>query len=295
MPDTDNWELYCKQQVLLNSCYRSVQEAKQNFDKWSERYSVLIRPTENPSDDTHAKGEHLDEWMVASAMAPNSRVLEDTDLGYREIDLINNWSQGLLEHPSIHENKRFINTLRQTVQETHSISGSGTSLIALSRQQQVELDLVLESLRSESTIRLIISGGAGTGKELFGDEKYVRIMASTGVAAFNIGGSTIHHELAITADKNLSYKKLEAERCRHMQVDFKETKLIIIDEYSMIGRKMLANIDLRLRDIFSTSEPFGNISVVLSLTLCLKNVFALNKFFYSLELRSLDIEKCCRD
>ncbi|RZC87713.1 hypothetical protein C5167_028166 [Papaver somniferum] len=286
MPDTDHWESYCKQQVLLNSCYRSIEEAKRNFDTWSDCYSELIRPIGNPSvdlgmvedeleEEMHPEDEPRDEWMVASAMAPNSRVLEDTDLGYREIDLINNWSQGLLDHPSIHEKKGFINTLKQTVQETHSVSGSGTSLIALSRQQQVALNLVLESLRSESTIRLIISGGAGTGKstlisaivhstrELFGNEKSVRIMAPTGVAVFNIGGSTIHHELAITADKNLSYKKLEAERCRRMQVDFKDTKLIIIDEYSMIGRKMLANIDLRLRDIFSTSEPFGNISIVL--------------------------------
>lgn len=135
--------------------------------------------------------------------------------------------------------------------------------------------MVLEFLRSESTIRLIISGGAGTGKstlisvifhsmrEFFNNEKSVRIMAPTGVDASNTGGSTIHHELAITADRNLSYKKLEAERCRRMQVDFKDTKLIIINEYNMIGRKMLTNINLRLRDIFLTSEPFGNVSIVL--------------------------------
>ncbi|RZC85217.1 hypothetical protein C5167_028451 [Papaver somniferum] len=92
---------------------------------------------------------------------------------------------------------------------------------------------------------------------------FVSWLAPTGVAAFNIGGSTIHHELGITADKSQSYKKLEAERCRRMQVDFKYTKLIIIDEYSMIGRKMLAYIDLRLRDIFGTKEFFGNISIVL--------------------------------
>ncbi|KAI3924838.1 hypothetical protein MKW98_031089 [Papaver atlanticum] len=48
-----------------------------------------------------------------------------------------------------------------------------------------------------------------------------------------------------------------------MQIDFKNTKLIIMDEYSMIGRKMLAYIDLRLRDIFGTKESFGNISIVL--------------------------------
>ncbi|KAI3890044.1 hypothetical protein MKX03_004531 [Papaver bracteatum] len=200
--------------------------------------------------------------VAAAAMTPNSRVLEDTDLGVRDIDVNYKWSQGLLDHPSIHEKNEFIYTLRQTVQETHSVSGSGTSLIALSRQQQVALDLVLESLRSQS--------------------KSVRIMDPTGLAAFNIVGSTIHHELAITADKNLLYKKLEEEWCRRMQVDYKDTKLIISYEYIMIRIKMLANIDLRLRDIFSTREPFGN---VLSLTLCLHSVFALNKFSDSLDLR----------
>ncbi|KAI3878691.1 hypothetical protein MKW98_024550, partial [Papaver atlanticum] len=78
-------------------------------------------------------------------------------------------------------------------------------------------------------------------------------------------------------------------------VDLKNTKLIIIDEYSMIGRKMLAYIDLRLRDIFGTKESFGNVSIVISLTLSLNNVFVLNKFSGSLELRSQNIEKLCRD
>ncbi|XP_026442569.1 uncharacterized protein LOC113342147 [Papaver somniferum] len=175
MPDTDHWESYCKQQVLLNSRYRSIEEAKRNFDTWSDCYSELIRPTENPSvdlgmvedeleEEMHPEDEPRDEWMVAAAMAPNSRVLEDTDLGMRDIDLNYKWSQGLQDHPSIHEKKGFINTLRKTVQETHSVSGSGTSLIALSRQQQVAHDIVLESLSSKSTIRLIINGGAGTGK-----------------------------------------------------------------------------------------------------------------------------------
>ncbi|KAI3914336.1 hypothetical protein MKW98_014943 [Papaver atlanticum] len=265
----------------------------------SGRYAELIRPTENPSvdlgiveeefeDETHPEDERLEEWMQASAMAPNFMALDDTDLGLRNIDTNHFWPRGLLDNPTIHEKIGFVHTLRQAVQDTHD-SGLSTSLPALSRQQQATHDLILDSLRSNSTIRLIISGGAGTGKstlinavvrstrELFSNDYFVRIMAPTGVAAFNIGGSTIHHELGITADKSHSYKKLEAERCRRMQVDFKDTKLIIIDEYNMIGRKMLAYIDLRLRDIFGTKEYFGNISFVISLTLSLNNVFALKK------------------
>ncbi|KAI3845537.1 hypothetical protein MKW92_047228, partial [Papaver armeniacum] len=288
--------------VLLNSRYRSLDEAKGNFPTWLGRYAELIRPTENPSvdlgiveeefeDETHPEDEMIDKWMQASAMAPNFRALEDTDLGLRDIDKIYLWSSGLLDNPTIHEKIGFVNTLRQAVQDTHD-SGSSTSLPALSRQQQAAHDLVIDSL----------SGGAGTGKstlinaivrstrELFSNDNSVRIMAPTGVAAFNIGGSTIHHELGITTDKSQSYKKLEAN-----DVDFKNTKLIIIDEYSMIGRKMLAYIDLRLRDIFGTKESFGNISIVISLTLSLNNVFALKKFSGSLELKSQIIEKLCRD
>ncbi|KAI3866495.1 hypothetical protein MKX03_023186 [Papaver bracteatum] len=230
------------QQVLLNSRYTIFEEVKGNFPTWSKRYAELIRPTENPSDETHPEGEWLDEWMQASAMAPNFRALEDTDLCRCDIDK---------NHPL----SRFINTLRQAVQDSHD-SSSSTSIPSLSRQKQSAHDLILDSLRSNSTIRLII-------------------------IAFNIGGSSIHHELDITVDKN-----------------FKNTKFIIIDEYSMIGRKMLAYIDLRLRDIFGTKESFRNFSIILvviSLTLSINNVFALNKFSGSMELRSQNIEKLCRD
>lgn len=48
-----------------------------------------------------------------------------------------------------------------------------------------------------------------------------------------------------------------------MQYDLKNTKLIIIDEYSMLGRTMMANIDLRCRDIYSINDLFGSISIVL--------------------------------
>ncbi|KAI3894971.1 hypothetical protein MKX03_027991, partial [Papaver bracteatum] len=52
---------------------------------------------------------------------------------------------------------------------------------------------------------------------MFGKDKAVRIMAPTGIDAFNIGDSTIHHELSITTDRNHSYKKLETQKCGRLQ------------------------------------------------------------------------------
>ncbi|MCL7028611.1 hypothetical protein MKW94_002558, partial [Papaver nudicaule] len=167
--------------------------------------------------------------MIASAMAPNFGPLEDIDLGLRSIDIDNDWSEGLQHHPSVDDYRGFTCSLGRTTQEKHSTTVPDISLPVLSNEQQAAHDLVLDSLRAHSTICLIISGGAGTGKstlinaivrstrELFGNEKSVRIMAPTGVAVFNIGGATVHHELCITADRSQSYKKLQTERCGHMQ------------------------------------------------------------------------------
>ncbi|KAI3852073.1 hypothetical protein MKW98_020072 [Papaver atlanticum] len=267
------------QQVLLNSRYRSFEEAIFFSPTWSGRYAELIY-----------------EWMQASAMAPNFMALEETDLGLRDIDRNHFSSRGLLDNPTIHDKIGFVNTLRQVVQDTHD-SGLSTSLPALSRQQQAAHDHILDFFSGgEGTVKsTLINAIVRSTRELFSNDNSVHIMAPTSVDAFNIGGSTIHHELGITADKSQSYKKLETERCRRMQVYFKNTKLIIIDEYSMIGRKMLAYIDLRLRDIFGAKESFGNVSIVISLTLSLSKMFVLNKFSGSLELRSQNIEKLCRD
>jgi len=125
----------------------------------------------------------------------------------------------------------------------------------LSNEQLKAHDLVLNSLKDGNTIRMIICGGAGTGKstlvkamvqsitEYSKTTKAVHIMALTGVTTFNIGGATIHHELAIHAERrpNEPYMPITGDQCQRMQDDFKDT-IIIIDEYSMVGRAMLATV-----------------------------------------------------
>ena len=77
-------------------------------------------------------------------------------------------------------------------------------------------------------------------------------------------GATIHHELTIHAEKsNELYRHITGDQYQRMQDDFKDTKIIIIDEYSMVDKAMLATIDLHCRDIFTKTEPFENVYVVL--------------------------------
>ena len=56
---------------------------------------------------------------------------------------------------------------------------------------------------------------------------------------------------------------ITGDQYQRMQDDFKDIKLIIIDEYSMVGRAILATVDLHCRDIFAKKDPFGNVSVPL--------------------------------
>jgi len=49
---------------------------------------------------------------------------------------------------------------------------------------------------------------------------------------------------------------ITGDQYQRMQDDFKDIKLIIIDEYSMVGRAILATVDFRYQDIFAKNEPF---------------------------------------
>ncbi|KAI3964409.1 hypothetical protein MKX01_028744 [Papaver californicum] len=148
MPDTDQWESFCRQQVLLNTCYRSVEEAKRSSLTWSECYDVLSRATENQpvhlgmfedefEDENDAEDtEPLEDWMIAAGMTPNFGPAGDTDLGLPSFDVEHNWSEGLQHYPSIADDRRFTHTLGQTAQEEHSATGLDIPRTVLSKQKQ---------------------------------------------------------------------------------------------------------------------------------------------------------------
>ena len=77
-----------------------------------------------------------------------------------------------------------------------------------------------------------------------------KVMAPT-CAAVNIDGTTIHSCLGIPMQGAMH--PLNGEGLRRIQLKFKHTKFILIDEFSMVGLRMLAKIHKRL------CEASGNI------------------------------------
>ncbi|KAI3893647.1 hypothetical protein MKX03_006225, partial [Papaver bracteatum] len=222
-------------------CYRSLDEAKGLFQTWAECYTDLRCANENENGELSMVEDEFEEeidpddetleeeCMVTSRMTPNFGPVVDTEIGLRSIDKNHDLEEGFRCFHLTKEDRAFTSRLGEAVHEVHLSTGADTSLTILSDQQNAALDLVQKSLNEGSSIHLIVSGGVGTGKstlintivrstrEMFMNDKDVRIMSPTGVAAFNIGGSTIHHELSITTARNQSYKKLETQRCGRMQ------------------------------------------------------------------------------
>jgi len=104
-------------------------------------------------------------------------------------------------------------------------------------------------------------------KEMIGAESGlpVIVLALIGIAAFNINGMTIHSALSILIVNNAKRVDINGERLKQLQDKLKDIRYVIIDEKSMIGRRMLALIDIWLRQAFPEhkNELFGRRSVVL--------------------------------
>ena len=64
----------------------------------------------------------------------------------------------------------------------------------------------------------------------------LRVMAPTGVAAFNVGGFTLHSLVHLPTRGE--FKALQGEQLQQLQQSFSGVDYLIIDEMSMLGRKL---------------------------------------------------------
>ena len=92
----------------------------------------------------------------------------------------------------------------------------------------------------------------------------VAVTAPTGLAAFNINGTTIHRLLSLPVEhgKPADYSRLQQEQLTVIRATLKDLKLLIIDEISMVSSLTLLYIHLRLTEVMTNDEAFGGISIV---------------------------------
>lgn len=135
---------------------------------------------------------------------------------------------------------------------------------ALSLEQRQVVDL----LNNPYTGHVFVTGRAGTGKSFVLREfqktthKNIIISASTGIAALNVSGMTLHRLVGlgtgIPADEHIDIKAVKYSRLWLHRID-----TIVIDEISMVSSDLMDAMDRNLREIREKDEPFGGIQIIM--------------------------------
>ncbi|KTW27996.1 hypothetical protein T552_01860 [Pneumocystis carinii B80] len=143
----------------------------------------------------------------------------------------------------------------------------------LSEEQKTVLKIIVEERES-----IFFTGSAGTGKSVLLREiiaslrkKYakepdrVAITASTGLAACNIGGVTLHSYAGIGLGRDswedLCKKIRKNKKCLSRWL---RTKVLIIDEISMVDAELFDKLENIARKIRNNENPFGGIQMIVT-------------------------------
>ena len=116
-----------------------------------------------------------------------------------------------------------------------------------------------------------LTGAAGSGKTHVLNQyiKYLRennivvgVTASTGIAATHMNGMTIHSWAGLGMGDAIDIERILAKST--LKKRMAQTRVLIIDEVSMLDGHLLDAVDAITRGFKDRSKPFGGLQVVLS-------------------------------
>ena len=137
--------------------------------------------------------------------------------------------------------------------------------------------------RDIKPLHMFVSGVGGTGKSFLietirslvkeiwkdcaSDDTTCAVAAPTGLAAYNVGGVTVHRLFQLPIEhegRTAGYWPLSKAAQKVMRTNLRSLKLIIIDEVSMLSNLNLAYIHLRLEELFGGAgdEYFGSMNML---------------------------------
>lgn len=145
--------------------------------------------------------------------------------------------------------------------------------VFLSDEQKKVFNLVTEERKS-----VFFTGSAGTGKSVLLREiirglreqhKYqperIAVTASTGLAACNVGGVTLHSYAGIGLGKEAVPELIrKIKRNAKTKKRWMQTKTLIVDEVSMVDGDLFDKLEAIARIIRNNGRPFGGIQLVIT-------------------------------
>ncbi len=136
------------------------------------------------------------------------------------------------------------------------------------KKLSAEQKMAIDEIRKGSNV--FITGGAGTGKSFilqYLRKKYkkdLHITASTGIAAVQVGGITLHSWTGVgLAKKPIEVLEKIALGNENLCKKIRTTKLLAIDEVSMLNEEFFDKFNRIMQAVRMNSRPFGGIQIIL--------------------------------
>lgn len=162
---------------------------------------------------------------------------------------------------------------RDGTHETKTSAASALPKVFLSEEQKGILTAVVDEGKS-----IFFTGSAGTGKSVLmksiitklrhkyaKEQDRVAVTASTGLAAVNIDGTTLHSFAGIGLGKEPATELLKKiRRNPKTRQRWIRTRVLIIDEVSMIDGDLFDKLEHVARILRNNGSPFGGIQLVVT-------------------------------
>ena len=285
-------ENYYREKLMLYTAWRNENTLIGQCNSFKERFLLLkddIKPiqeqfeeysedVDNALSQMHEDDRPEDQW---DEIAPSTRDTDsdtDTDNEHANSDMLPS-HYDLAEElglPPSHMEEELRQNKQMLDEEYRQLMQS------LNAKQRAFLCHIVDHVKSTNEpIYRFISGGAGVGKTHLtlalhqtllrfynskpgGDQDSltVLLLAPTGKAAYLIKGNTIHSAFKVPVNQALTYRSLDTDRMTTLRVSLAKLRLIIIDEVSMVGTRLLTFIHKRLQDLTLSSKDFGGISII---------------------------------
>ena len=237
-----------------------VAEALNNIDAQPSNVGTILDPE---------KEQEIEDCQDIDSIHPDFIQLNPDDLD----------SESPIEQISKSFRKIEIKTKEQILEESRKLDTYQKEALhmAISYAQDIALARKGKGPNPEAPM-IFVHGGAGSRKSTLinpiyqnvhtilqteGDNPdcpYVLISAYTGTAAANINGQTLHTLFSFNFGSG--YMSLSDKIRDEKRNLFKNLKMLITDEISLVDADMLYKIDLRLREITGIGSPMGNIAVM---------------------------------
>jgi len=133
---------------------------------------------------------------------------------------------------------------------------------------------VLDFLKSGNNV--FLTGPAGTGKTYVLNQyiQYLKdnsisyaVTASTGIASTHLNGVTIHSWSGIGVNETMTEQDIDNLN-KTIKYNYWETKVLIIDEISMLHAHQLDMVDTIARHLLDKDKPFGGLQIILCGDFC---------------------------